>query len=232
MRLKKRQNMDQYAALDNPVWNALSSTHAVLAQAAGALKRYAPGDAPFCAVADVHAQLDAKAVPGGTVMYFVGAIPAMPAGWTAVPRGPVLQMVYEGERVAPPADAGIIKLGEPDVPDMLALTDLVYPEYFRPGNSRLGQYVGVRDQGQLVAMAGIRFCPAGFRELSAICTHPSQLGRGHARHLMAWLIDFIMGQGDQPILHVGGANARAVGLYERMGFRIRCEVPHCRVTVA
>jgi ribosomal protein S18 acetylase RimI-like enzyme len=224
--------MDRYAVLDNPVWNALTSTHAALAETRGALKRYAAGDAPFCAVSDTGAQLNSDAVPGGTVMYFVGAIPAMPPGWTSVPRGPVLQMVYEGGRLARPLDAGIIELGETDVPDMLALTDLVYPEYFRPGNPRLGQYVGIRDQGKLVAMAGIRFCPAGFRELSAICTHPSQLGRGHAAKLMTWLVDFIMQQGDQPILHVGGANARAVALYERMGFRTRREMPHCRVTVA
>ncbi len=224
--------MDRYAVLDNPVWNALTSTHAALAETCGELKRYPPGDAPFCAVSDIGAQVQADAVPSGTVMYFVGAIPAMPPGWTATPRGPVLQMVFEGERMAAPLDAGIAKLVEADVPDMLALTDLVYPEYFRPGNPRLGQYVGIREQGQLVAMAGIRFCPAGFRELSAICTHPSHLGRGHAGKLMAWLIDFIMEQGDQPILHVGGANARAVALYERMGFRTRREMPHCRVSVA
>jgi ribosomal protein S18 acetylase RimI-like enzyme len=223
--------MERYDVLDNPVWHALNSTHAALAQAKGGLSRYAPGDAPFCAVSDVGAQVDADAVPSGTVMYFVGAIPAMPQGWTAQPRGPVLQMVYQGERMAAPADAAIGKLHDADVPDMLALTDLVYPEYFRPGNPRLGQYVGIRDQGQLVAMAGIRFCPKGFRELSAICTHPSQLGRGHAGKLMAWLVNYIMEQGDQPILHVGGANARAVALYERMGFRIRREMPHCRVTV-
>ncbi len=224
--------MDRHAVLDNPVWHALTSTHAALAQTKGGLTRYAPGDAPFCAVSDVDAQVDADAVPSGTVMYFVGAIPVMPPGWTAQPRGPVLQMVYEGGRIAAPLDGGIVKLGEADVADMLALTDLVYPDYFRPGNSRLGQYVGMRHQDQLVAMAGIRFCPAGFRELSAICTHPSQLGRGHAGKLMTWLIDHIMAQGDQPILHVGGANARAVALYERMGFRTRREMPHCRVTVA
>jgi ribosomal protein S18 acetylase RimI-like enzyme len=224
--------MDRYAVLDNPVWNALTSTHAALAETCGELKRYAPGDAPFCAVSDTGAHLKAEAVPSGTVMYFVGAIPAMPPGWTSEPRGPVLQMVFEGEPMTAPKDAGIVKLGEGDVPDMLALTDLVYPEYFRPGNHRLGQYVGIRDQGQLVAMAGIRFCPAGFRELSAICTHPSQLGRGHAGKLMAWLVDNIMAQGDQPILHVGGANTRAVALYERMGFRIRREMSHSRVTVA
>lgn len=223
--------MDRYAVLDNPVWHALVSTHAGLAETRGELKRYAPGDAPFCAVSDTAVRLDADAVPGGTVMYFVGAIPSMPAGWTSEPRGPVLQMVYEGGRVAPPREAGIIRLGDADVPDMLALTDLVYPEYFRPGNPRLGQYVGMRVAGQLVAMAGIRFCPKGFRELSAICTHPSQVGRGHARQLMAWLIDHIMAQGDQPILHVGGANARAIALYQRMGFRIRCDIPHSRITV-
>ncbi len=224
--------MDRYAVLDNPVWNGLSTTHAALAETNGALKRYAPGDAPFCAVSDTDAQVQADAVSSGTVMYFVGAIPAMPPSWTATPRGPVLQMVYEGEPMAAPLDAGIVKMVEADVPDMLALTDLVYPEYFRPGNPRLGQYVGIREHGQLVAMAGIRFCPAGFRELSAICTHPSQLGRGHAGKLMAWLIGYILEQGDQPILHVGGANTRAVALYERMGFRTRREMPHCRVTVA
>ncbi len=223
--------MDRYALLDNPVWNALTSTHAALAETQGALKRYAPGNAPFCAVADVNAQLNSDAVAPGTVMYFVGAIPAMPTGWTAVPRGPVLQMVFEGDCPVRPIDAGIIRLDDADVPDMLALTDLVYPEYFRPGNPRLGQYVGMRSEGQLVAMAGIRFCPAGFQELSAICTHPSQTGRGHAANLMAWLVNDIVEQGDQPILHVGGANTRAIALYERMGFRIRCEVPHCKVTV-
>jgi len=45
----------------------------------------------------------------------------------------------------------------------------------------LGRYFGVIENGRLAAMAGERMGMPGFREVSAVCTHPDFLGRGLAQ---------------------------------------------------
>lgn len=70
---------------------------------------------------------------------------------------------------------------------VLALTALVYPHYFRERTMQMGRYLGVFENGRLAAMIGERLGIIDTREMSAICTHPDFAGRGHARHLTAML---------------------------------------------
>jgi ribosomal protein S18 acetylase RimI-like enzyme len=213
-------------ALENPFWAALTTTHAAHAQDVGALKRFAPDVAPFCAVG--HADADIRSARGaqpGEVLNFLGVIPALPDGWSVLQRGAVLQMVYAGaSAVGDAADAGARVLGAADLPAMLELTGLVYPEYFRPRSAILGKYIGLHHDGQLVAMAGQRMASTGYREISAVCTHPAHTGRGHARHLIAQLAQAILAEGRTPFLHVSASNERAWGLYQDLGFAASCEL--------
>ena len=54
-------------------------------------------------------------------------------------------------------DGPVIRaLGEPDREDVLALTTLVYPHYFRPHTMSMGRYFGIHVDGRLAAMIGER----------------------------------------------------------------------------
>jgi ribosomal protein S18 acetylase RimI-like enzyme len=130
-----------------------------------------------------------------------------------------VQMVadsFEGEP-APSAEV----LGAADVPDMLDLVARTKPGPFLPRTVELGRYVGIRDRGRLVAMAGERLRCTGLTELSAICTDASHRGRGLATTLVGDLVASIRARGDTPFLHAAADNQTAIGLYETLGFRVR-----------
>lgn len=218
-------------ALANPMWTSLSTTHAGFSLAGGALKRFLPEVAPFCAVAHEGAALDdTRCLRPGETVYFLGTFPQLPRGWKVEGEYAILQMVAEG---APPAATApdAPALGRDDIGAMLELTALVYPEFFRPRTAELGTYIGCRDQGRLAAMAGQRLALPGYREISAVCTHPSHRGQGHAGRLIGQLARAIVADGDIPFLHVSAANERAWKLYQDLGFVACRELPFIKVRI-
>ena len=74
-------------------------------------------------------------------------------------------------------------------------------------------------------MAGERMHLAGYREISAVCTHPEFEGRGYARALVSRLIAAILDEGLTPFLHVEEANLRARSVYRKLGFAERSRLP-------
>ena len=60
--------------------------------------------------------------------------------------------------------------------------------------------------------------------MSGVCTHPDQQGRGLARRLSELVVRRELARGETPFLHVVSTNARAIALYERMGFTTAREV--------
>lgn len=219
--------------LDNPFWSALRTLHAGLALGSGGILRYPADVAPFLGVA--HADVDVAdaldgLLPAGDEVLLLGVAPArLPPGWTLAPFDDLAQMVCEHELAAVDGPE-IVELGEPQRADVLALTALVYPHYFRPHTMRLGRYFGMyladeSGDARLAAMIGERLGAPRYREMSAICTHPDFLGRGHARRLTAMLTNDTLRRGDMPFLHVSQANTRAMSLYEAMGYRLRRTIP-------
>jgi GNAT superfamily N-acetyltransferase len=218
--------------LDNPFWSALQSRHRGIALRAGDAARYPAAHAPFLGVAaadaDVAAALEALVAPGESV-YLLGVAPRVPAGWGLEAFRPLAQMACPMplEVVDGPE---IIALDEAHRADVLALTALVYPHYFRERTMDLGRYFGICEHGRLAAMIGERLGTDAFQEISAICTHPDFTGRGLARRLTAWLTNDTLARGRQPYLHVSHENARAKALYERMGYRLRRDIPFWSLT--
>lgn len=215
--------------LGNPVWSALTHDQSPLALSCDALRRFPPDIGPFVAMAAAADatpdSLHALVAPGETVD-FVAVLPDCLSGradWQLESRESVLQMHCErapGVAPGPPITA----LGPEHAEAMLALTRLVYPGYFRARTPVLGRYFGVFEQGRLAAMAGERMRFAPWQEISAVCTHPEHLGRGHAARLVAHLVERILARGERPFLHVSARNARAIALYQRLGFKVERDI--------
>lgn len=212
--------------LDNPIWAALSTHHRGFALTAGEARRYPPDIAPFVAVPRAGpidgAALGALAQAAET-LFLLGPRPEAPAGWRIDELPRLAQMVCAAPMTEPPGPA-IVPLTEAHRPAVLALTALVYPHYFRPRTMALGRYFGVFADGWLAAMIGERMSVPGFREVSAVCTHPDFGGRGLARRLLAFLTNDILRRGETPFLHVSPQNQRAKGLYEQSGYATRTAI--------
>jgi predicted GNAT family acetyltransferase len=124
----------------------------------------------------------------------------------------------------PPPAFEIVGLGEADAAEMLALATLTKPGPFFERTHELGDFVGVKVDGRLAAMAGERLKVPGYTEVSGVCAHPEHRGRGYAAALMERVAAGIRARGETPILHTYADNAGAIALYERLGYRTRTEV--------
>ncbi|MFC4820294.1 GNAT family N-acetyltransferase [Dokdonella ginsengisoli] len=213
--------------LDNPFWSSLRSRHRAIALDAGLAARYPSDYAPFLGVADADADVTealATLVAPGESVYLLGVAPRVPPGWRLQAFRPLAQMVRDE-----PLDAvdgpDVVALSDAHRADVLALTALVYPHYFRERTMQLGRYFGLYEDGRLAAMIGERLGTGTTREMSAICTHPDFNGRGYARRLTAMLTNDVLARGVAPFLHVSHDNPRAGQLYERIGYRLRRDIP-------
>ena len=155
----------------------------------------------------------------GMSFLFRDRVPPPPAGWREAFRIPTLQLVA-GD-LAPASELSVGRLAEADADEMLALTRLTEPGPFLRRTWELGTYVGVREQGRLVAMAGERFRLPGWTEVSAVCTHPDARRRGLGAALSLWVARHIRERGDEAFLHVVETNENALRLYEAIGFKVR-----------
>jgi ribosomal protein S18 acetylase RimI-like enzyme len=223
-------------ALDNPIWKALTTAQAHLAQAAGAARKFPPEITPLGGFPEPNEEsYDSLAELLGkqpAVGVFYDSPPIVPAGWTIFQGGPLLQMIHEdgaeGAGLVSPIP-GFVELNAADVPEMVALAELTKPGPFSTRTYELGGFVGIRREGRLAAMAGERLRAPGYTEVSAVCTHPDFLGRGYAAFLMQTVMERIRGRGETPFLHVRAENARAIALYERLGFRTRVQLHYAVV---
>ncbi|MFO1123680.1 MAG: GNAT family N-acetyltransferase [Hyphomicrobiales bacterium] len=211
--------------LDNPVWHALTGPQAQFALGAGPVRRYLPDISPFAGVVDCGAgALDALAglVPvGGQALVLMAASDPIASTRLLVARSfEGVQMVARSV-TAPDRPLQVVDLGDADVADMLELASLTRPGPFLPRTHVLGQFIGIREQGRLVAMAGERFRLAGFTEVSGVCTHPDRRGRGHAGLLSRVVAARIAARGETPMLHAFATNDAAIRLYGALGFVIR-----------
>jgi hypothetical protein len=213
--------------LDRPVWSALSTRQAALALGDGRALRLAPDFGLFAAAADgseaAQAALAALVAAHGPVATVETEAQPLPPGLIAAPQPAVLQMIAERLSPAPP-DFEVVELTDADGPQMLALATLTAPGPFFVRTHQLGDFVGVKQGGELIAMAGERMKPSGFTEVSGVCTHPEHRGKGYAAGLMGVVAGRILARGETPFLHVYASNTGAVGLYETLGYAVRAEM--------
>lgn len=212
--------------LDNPVWHALSGPQAQYSEGSSLALRYQTDVAAFAALpdevgADAWDALARLVGPGQVAVVFRPAPVTWPADWEVAVRMNSLQMIAT-EPIGEP-DPGFVRLGAPDVADMLALVERTKPGPFAARTVELGTYLGVRSpaDGELVAMTGERVHPAGYTELSAVCTDAGARKQGLATRLVRAVAAGIEARGETPILHVLADNHSAIRVYESLGFTTR-----------
>ena len=221
--------IDTAHELDNPFWASLSTRHAHFALGGKLARRYLPAISPIVALPGAGpanvAALETLVDIGDDVGIVGPFIPALPPNWKTLYESRVTQMIRTVPAQLPEGDADASILGPADVAEMLALVELTKPGPFRPRTIALGTYVGIREAGRLVAMAGERSWVGDFREVSAVCTHPDAQGRGYARMLIGRVVNRMLRVGQTPYLHVESLNAGAIQLYLKLGFTRRIEFP-------
>ncbi len=214
-------------SLADPIRNSLTGNQSRFAQGRGRITRYQPDVSVFYGhptdlTTDDYADVAALAGPGGAAL-LRDRRTALPPGWHIEETIGLVQFSGAAFDTEPGGD-DVVALTAADVPEMTALVRRTRPGPFLPRTIELGSYLGIRDDdGALVAMAGERMRPAGWTEISAVCTAPEARGRGLAARLTRAVGAGIRARGEQPFLHTGATNP-AQRLYHSLGFVTTTEV--------
>lgn len=220
--------------LDNIVWSALNGRHQVgLAVIEQQARRYPAAFSPFGAMRELSPEgFDslARLLQGDdqVALFTVGDVSPPPA-FEVVRSKDMVQMVQSHPPAALTTGTHDFQvLGLADIAQMLDLVDQTKPGPFGQRTLELGRFLGLKVDGQLVAMAGERMHLDGYTEVSAVCTRDDFRGRGLARRLVSAICSGIAARGETPVLHSFADNHGAIALYTELGFRVRATL---RLTV-
>ena len=233
--MKQVTDTPDRTVLENPIWHALTGKHEAFAVGNALARRYPQEFGPFAGLKEftpdamkaLHSILEAE-----STVYLTSEAPLSAAlldectamGLDVKPLFAVKQMLDQQAPEDLPSEPPqhstdvILELESKDLPDMLALVAQTKPGPFGRRTPEMGAYFGLREGGQLIAMAGERSKPGTFVEISAVCVLESHRGKGLAGQLMNHLRRRIVEHGGQPYLHVRAEANKTIALYERMGF--------------
>lgn len=215
--------------LDRPVWNALATEQAHLAVMTGPAVRMDSDYGPFAAARD--ASDEALAALAATLQGpddRIGVVEReawpVPEGTRVLGGGDLVQMVWDGPAPKAADDPRIELLKAKDAAQMAALAHATEPGPWGPKTRCYGDYYGIRIGRKLASMAGERMRLPGLAELSGVSTWPEFRGQGLAAALVRRTVRGLLERGDTPFLHCYAANAGAIALYEKLGFRTRARM--------
>jgi predicted GNAT family acetyltransferase len=213
--------------LDRAVWNTLNTGWSRFALRDGPIVQLDPKYGPFAAAPDrseVSLAALARCSHGDNGLWIVeaDAFPT-PPGLTVNVHARVVQMTATNVKPARP-EFEVVTLTEADAPEMLALARLTRPGPYTIATHRLSEFIGVKQDGKLVAMAGERMTMPGFSELSSVCTHPDHRGHGYGAVLSSLVTQRILDRGETAFLHAYEGNTAAIALYRTLGYAHRTTV--------
>ncbi len=220
----------------NPIWHALKTRQSQFVRDAGIACKYETDVAPFAAVGSRNEEASEalrSLLKAHEIVYSMGEPPVEVQGLKVPGMVAGLQMVFPGDAeiavTGHAAEVEILELSCADAADMVELTTIAFPGYFRIRTCEMGTYYGVRVDGRLVSMAGERFKFDRYVEISGVCTHPEHTGKGYAAVLITRLLEDHRRDGWLSCLHLSAANQRALDLYKRLGFEVNREVSFHKV---
>ncbi len=129
----------------------------------------------------------------------------------------------------------IEQLGPEHLDEAQQLYMRAYPgNWFDPRMLETRRYFAVREEGKLVAIAGVHVFSArlGVAALGNIATDPACRGRGLGRAVTSALCRALLTDADVIGLNVNADNTAAIRLYERLGFVAEVELAEVLATRA
>lgn len=215
--------MSKEHPLDNVAWNSLTSTHRHLGIIGKKAAKYHPNVSMIAGIVEnteeAYSELAEIVEPGVPVAFVGNDPPDDHPSWMVMRRAEVYQMVIEAPIEY--EEMKFVSLTPEDVPEMMKLVELTQPGPFSSGTIEMGNYIGIKEDGELIAMGGERMKPEGYTEVSGICTHPDHRGKGYAKAITGALTNAIFERGETPFLHVFNQNTPAIKLYEKLGYKTR-----------
>ena len=208
--------------LDNPAWHALPGPQSTVAEGVGRAVRYRPEYSVFSALPDDPGPQDWQALAtllGPSAPALLTTTTAAPETWQRLGTFAVRQMVLE-QSVAVDTTP-VTTLGTKDLAELTDLVGIAKPGPWAERTHELGDFFGIRIDGQLVAAAGQRMHLDGHIEISAVSTRPDARGRGLGAVVTAAAAEAAVARSATPFLHVTAENIGAIRLYERIGFVVR-----------
>lgn len=214
--------------LDNPIYYALTSSHGHLSKGVDEVKYYTEEITAFAGLKDnlpENLNMLYQISPANSLFVFFSKNPVeIPAAWKLLTHIDMFQLVFRGKEIPMPNGDGISELELDHVTEMIELVDLTKPGPFLAKTIELSNYTGIFVNGKLASMAGHRFFPSPYREVSAVCTHPDHLGKGYAYKILQEQIKRILLRSEIPFLHVRNDNEGAIKLYQKLDFEIRTDM--------
>lgn len=137
------------------------------------------------------------------------------------PKGPHLRMILR-QFVDVSGDREVAVLTRDHAAELVDLHESdPGRSFFMPSLLDHGVFVGVHDQGELVASAGTHVASDfyGIAAIGAVITHPSHRGQGLGRMVVAALCRELLPRFRTIGLNVAESNRTAIRLYEETGFR-------------
>lgn len=167
-------------------------------------------------LAQLMAEVADEAAPAYRVTVVEHAAPHLPLRWR---HGDPHRWHWMLTRSTPPEPG--LPVEEVDAPDEVeALLDVAQPDaHARPGTPGIESWLGVREQGDLVAVGALLRQADGTGHLRAVSVHPTHRGRGIGRGLSAALTRrALAGRSGVATLGVYTDNVPALATYTRLGY--------------
>lgn len=140
-----------------------------------------------------------------------------------VERGGDWDWLWSESRPTPtPAEDRLVELDDTaDAEEIIALNELGNPTAeSEPGTGRTQRWVGVRDDGRIVAAAALHRSETGHGVLTGIVVHPTHRGEGLGRAVTAALTRDCVSADGVATLGMYADNAAARALYAGLGYRV------------
>lgn len=137
------------------------------------------------------------------------------------------RMAVRRQDFHPVPDPRPVRLMPSDIDEILALYAgrSESPDAFHPRQLELGPFFGIRENGELKAVAGVHVFsqPARVAAVGNVFTHPDSRGRGLGRAASSAVVAALFEAGIETIvLNVSMQNDPALHVYRRLGFMPFC----------